>query len=141
MLLQQIKNKRCRRVVCTAMLRASRFSFCGSYERCFFCGVRVCVPSSTQFCQTERFYPTLALGFKRFRAAHQAAVQHHHRTSHRLIYMGAPVFPLCDLRHPRISSLPHLEGETCSLCTNMQGASRSGRFHPLRSLTRKNGLE
>ena len=34
-------------------------------------------------------------------AAAAAAVQHLHRTSRGLIYLGAPVFPLCNLRHPR----------------------------------------
>ena len=81
------------------MLRTSRFSFCDGYERCFC--VCVCVPSWTHSCQAQRFHPTLSPDFKTTRAAHQAAAEHHHRTSDRLIYMGALVLPLCNLRKPR----------------------------------------
>ena len=46
-----------------------------------------------------------------------AAVKHHHRTSHRLIYMGAPVFPLCNLRHLRdLTSTTFRRGILYVLC-------------------------
>lgn len=47
---------------------------------------------------------------------HQAPVQHYHGTSHRLIYMGAPVcfaFATCDTLE--IPYLSHLEGELCTV--------------------------
>ena len=82
------------------------FFFCDSYERCFCVCVCAC-----HLCHAERFHPTHP-GSKRTRAA-QAAVQHNHRTLHRLIYMGAPVYPFATCNTPGISSLPHPEEEPC----------------------------
>ena len=56
---------------------------------------------------------TLSTAALRFlQGAERAALQHHHRISRRLNYVRAPVFPLCNLRHPRdLKSTTSREGE------------------------------
>ena len=70
------------------------------YERCFCVCVCACHPEH-KFVKLNDSIPHFLRISKAPRAAHQAAVQHHHRTSHWFVYMGAPVFPLCNLRHPQ----------------------------------------
>ena len=90
--------------------RTSRSSFCGSYERCrCFCVcscVRImcaCHPEHNE----RQFQPTLALNFKSIRA-----VQHRYNSNSSssgtapavnfatVTYIGTPVLPLFNLRHP-----------------------------------------
>ena len=68
----------------------------------FFVCVCACHPEHN-FGLAERCHATLPPDFKSThpRAAHQAAVRHHHRTSHRLIHGSACVSPLQRATPPR----------------------------------------
>ena len=84
------------------MLRTSRFCFCDSHE-VLLC-VRVCVCAIHIFVNLNDSIP-------HFLWISKAPAQHIKQwydssssgrsSSHLTIYMGAPVFPLCNLRHPR----------------------------------------
>ena len=80
------------------MLCTSRFSFFDTYDRCFC----VCVCA----CHPERNFVELNGSIPHFLWISKAPAQHiKQRYSiierHIGSYMGAPVFPLCNLRHPR----------------------------------------
>ena len=85
--------------------RTSKYSFCDSYERCFF--VCVCVFCGRTILNTfkeEQFQPTLPLNFKSIREVRQRYNTSEPRNAH--TYKGTPVFSLFNLRH-------YLKSSTC----------------------------